>query len=125
MGGPKMGTAAERIKETTRIKLLKEQFKKYFHYQVEFTNMRAFHRDLDRICLFIYENTDITYLKFIQPNVLIEYLTYHRYANFNQISFSQAVKDVKRFLFVCHNCKYIESLELDLSVHNYNLWKRI
>ena len=79
---------------------LKYQFQHQLKYKVKLTNLKHPRNSLDRIFWFVYEYTDIGNVESIKSDTLIEYLKYHHLEKFKQINFSQAVKDVKYFLYV-------------------------
>jgi hypothetical protein len=104
---------------------LKYQFQYQLKYTVKLTNLKHPRNSLDRIFWFVYEYTDICNVESIKTDTLIEYLKYHHLEKFKQISFSQAVKDVKNFLNVRNKLISTSTLKMDLSVQNYYLWTRI
>ena len=104
---------------------LKSQFQHQLKYNVKLTNLKHPRNSLDRIFWFVYEYTDICNVESIKSDTLIEYLKYHHLEKFKQISFSQAVKDVKHFLNVRNKCIFTSTLKIDLSIQNYYLWTRI
>ena len=104
---------------------LKYQFQYQLKYTVKLTNLKHPRNSLDRIFWFVYEYTDICNVESIKTDTLIEYLKYHHLEKFKQISFSQAVKDVKHFLDVRNKLISTSTLKMDLSVQSYYLWTRI
>ena len=108
-----------------RKKRLKYQFQYQLEHKVKLTNLKHPRNSLDRIFWFVYEYTDICNVESIKTETLIEYLKYHHLEKFKQISFSQAIKDVKYFLYVRNRHFSTSTLKLDLSVQSYYLWTRI
>ncbi len=104
---------------------LKYQFQYQLEYKVKLSNLKRPRNSLDRIFWFVYEYTDICNVESIKTETLIEYLKYHHLEKFKQISFSQAVKDVKHFLYVRNRHISTSTLKIDLSVQSYYLWTRI
>ena len=104
---------------------LEYQFQYQLEYKVKLSNLKRPRNSLDRIFWFVYEYTDICNVESIKTETLIEYLKYHHLEKFKQISFSQAVKDVKYFLYVRNRHISTSTLKLDLSVQSYYLWTRI
>ena len=104
---------------------LKYQFQNQLKYKVKLTNLKHPRNSLDRIFWFVYEYTDICNVESIKTDTLIEYLKYHHLEKFKQISFSQAVKDVKYFLNVRNKHISTSTLKMDLSIQSYYLWTRI
>ncbi|MBS4200729.1 hypothetical protein KHA93_13910 [Bacillus sp. FJAT-49732] len=104
-------------KECSRYDLLYSQFKLDEEYNI--TNVKSF----ERIFNFLYKHTNIYYLGFIREDILIQYLEYHRTNQFKDISFIEAVKDVKSFLKYLRNHKQINHhVHIDLSLINSDRW---
>src|SRR6478609_6860562 len=104
---------------------LKSQFQHQLKYTVKLTNLKHPRNSLDRIFWFVHEYTDICNVESIKTDTLIEYLKYHHLEKFKQISFSQAVKDVKHFLNVRNKLISTSTLKMVLSIQSYYLWTRI
>src|SRR3954468_15794505 len=104
---------------------LKRQFQYELNHKVELTNLKHSRHSLDRLFWFVYAHTDICSIESIKTDTLYEYLKYHQLEKFNKISFSQAVKDINYFLFVRNKNISTSTLEIDLSIQNYNLWFRV
>ena len=104
---------------------LKSQFQHQLKYKVKLTNLEHPRNSLDRIFWFVYECTDICNVESIKSDTLIEYLKFHHLEKFKQISFSQAVKDVKNFLNVRNKYISTSTIKMDLSIQSYYLWTRI
>lgn len=104
---------------------LKYQFQYQLEHKVKLTNLKHPRNSLNRIFWLVYEYTDICNVESIKTETLIEYLKYHHLEKFKQISFSQAIKDVKYFLYVRNRHISTSTLKLDLSVQSYYLWTRI
>lgn len=59
---------------------------------------KKIYESLSRICLFIYQNTNIHLIDLINEDILYEYIRYHRSKDFKEVDFITAIKDVKHFL---------------------------
>lgn len=95
--------------------------------QFQYENKRItedIQHSLDRLCLFLYNHTNIHYFSFVNEKILIAYINYHRSINFEIIPFFQTVKDVNNFLlFLKGNGNNVPNM--DLSIGNSNLWIRL
>jgi len=100
------------VRECSRYKLLLSQFTLDKEFNI--MNVKSF----ERIFNFLYEHTNIYYLGFIREENLIQYLEYHRTNQFSDISFIQAIKDVKLFQKYLRNHKQINHhVHIDLSLN--------
>ena len=108
-----------------RTERLIHQFEYNLNHKVDLTNLKHPRNSFDRLFLFIYEYTDISYIESIKKDMLLEYLRYHHLEKFNCISFTQAVKDIKSFLYVRNNNISTSTLDIDFSIQNYYSWTRI
>lgn len=78
---------------------------------------------LVRIFHFLYENSSITNLAFLREETLVQYIKFHRFKQFEIISFTQAIQDIKIFAFYLRNKRGInKELRLDMSIKNYHFW---
>lgn len=95
--------------------------------QFQYENKRItedIQHSLDRLCLFLYNHTNVHYFSFVNENILLAYIKYHRSINFEIIPFVQTVKDVNNFLLFSRNNGNRNS-NMDLSIGNFNLWTRL
>lgn len=83
-------------------------------------------RSLQRIFSYIYSSTNVFYLEFVDESVLYGYIKHHREKGFQEVSFADAVRDVKNFLFFL---KYIKGVKnppsVDLGVKNIRFWANL
>lgn len=112
----------EQTNMTVRYILLSEQF----YLENSHPSYITLKESLDRIFHYIYNHTNITYLDFVDGNVLYNYIKYHRNNNFSIISFIQTIKDIKTYLFFLRNVKNKDNIpSIDLSLQNYHFWARL
>lgn len=76
---------------------------------------------LERIVYFLYEYTNIKFIDFVDEYILYQYIKQNKVNNFDE-----TIKDVKNLLFYL---KYIKKSpyipKIDLSTHNFALWKEL
>ncbi|WP_071392827.1 hypothetical protein [Bacillus tuaregi] len=113
----------EVLKIDRRLQLLKKQFQldAYHIFQTET------YQSLHRILNYVYLNTDIVYIQFIDEEILYGYMNYHRKNHFIEISFSQVMKDIKNYLSFLENDKQMKQCipKVDLSLRNHPLWTEL
>ncbi|MFD5853715.1 hypothetical protein ACFWGC_26640 [Cytobacillus pseudoceanisediminis] len=81
---------------------------------------------LNRIFDYVSQFTNILFIQFVDAKVLKSYLQYHHEYKFTKISFQDAMKDIRHFKFYLINLYGVElNLEVDFSIHNFNLWLRV
>ena len=110
------------LKESVRYQLLIKQF------QLDNSTLtwEKIENSLERIFLYIYKYTTIMYIEFIDEKVLFNYIKFHRLKNFEEISFSEAIRDVKILLYFLEKIKGIKKIHgVNFSVNNYSLWTRL
>jgi len=90
--------------------------KEFYMEKVTFINMEK-KQSYERILDFVYHHTDIYYIEHIESNTLYEYIRYHLLNSYNQLTFTDIIKDIKHFLYFL---KYVRKLKaiphIDLSL---------
>lgn len=81
------------LKNASRYELLRDQF------YINKNNNEQIEESLHRIFLYVYNNTNIMHIDFINEKVLLEYIQFQRSNHFKEVSFTGAIKDVKNFLY--------------------------
>ncbi|WP_428909730.1 hypothetical protein [Niallia sp. Krafla_26] len=112
------------IKNEKRYEILAKEFTfpsdKVAYYSIEIKN------SLDRILAYVFNYTDIFYIRSIDENLLCDYIKHHSKNNFNQVSFDEVLKDTKNFLYFSKYIKGIKSVpKMNLSVSNFSLWTQL
>jgi len=82
-------------------------------------------KSLTRIYEYVSICTNIVYLEFIDEEVLYNYIKYHSSNHFTEISFKQAIQDVKNYINFLEMNQYEYIPEVNLSVKNYKLWSSL
>ncbi len=107
------------LRNTMRYELLVDQFKLNENQRVP----QEVEQSIERFFKYIFEQTDLYYLDYMDEDVLNGYIIYHSKDDFRTVSFSQCLKDVKAFLYFLEHIKGIKSLPtIDLSLKNLALW---
>ncbi|MED3576095.1 hypothetical protein [Cytobacillus praedii] len=83
-------------------------------------------KSLERFCTFIIENTDIHYISFLTDDILIDYLKFHKKSGFQEITFTQAIKDIKTLINVIQADEIKKcNKHFDLSIQNFHFWAKL
>lgn len=100
-----------------RIELLERQF----YYLNYFHNNHKVKESLNRVKLYLLDHTTIYYIDFVKASELYGYIRKQKSTDFSEVSFLQALKDIKYFInyFRFYSNK---KLEIDLSLLNHDLW---
>ena len=81
---------------------------------------------LQRIFSYIYHQTDILYVEFIDEKVLNNYIKSHHANHFSEVCFTQCIRDIKNFIYYLEKIKGKKHLpRVDLSVQNLSFWERL
>lgn len=105
-------------KDTSRYDLLKNQF-----YLKSLSHNEEIEDSLRRLFLYVYKNTKITYIEFINEQILFDYINFQRSKGFKDVSFISAIRDIKNYIYFLKNIKKSEyTPKVNLSVNNYPLW---
>lgn len=109
------------LKDEWRTDLLLKQFQ--LDQSVwSFTEVK---KSLTHIYEYVSSCTKIVYLEFIDEEILYDYIKYHSSNHFNEISFKQAIQDVKNYISFLQTNRYEYIPEVNLSVKNYKLWSSL
>lgn len=92
------GFYLENLKETVRFKLLTEQFQ----FESNTKELLDVRQSVYQLFNYIYHNTRILYIDFIDEKVLWKYI---KYCLEKGLGFQRAIKDIKNYLFFL---KYIK-----------------
>lgn len=112
------------LKNSMRYELLLDQFKMYKSMNIP--QAQELEASLKRLFSYVYECTDIFYLEFIDEKILYNYLKYHHTNHFQEISFTQCIKDIKCFLYFLEKVKGLKHLpKVDFSVNNLSFWENL
>lgn len=111
------------LKNTSRYDILKNQF--YIDI-IDNSSREQIEESLYRIFLFVYNHTKITHIDFINEKILLEYIQFHRSTQFQEVSFTGAIKDIKNFLYFLKTIKKQKYIpKVDLSLSNYGFWNNL
>lgn len=111
-----------KLKYKSRYDLLCEQF------NIDSPNLvtSELRNSLDRIFSYVYTNTKIMYIEFIDEKVCCNYIKYQQSKHFNEISYLETLKDIKHFNYFIHNIKSIKNAPvIKLSIKNTSFWMKL
>lgn len=79
---------------------------------------------LHRIFNFVYEHTKVMNIGFIDEKIFSSYLKYHHANNFEKVTYTQALKDIRHFNYFLHHIKGYRNNAptIKLSLKNYSFW---
>ncbi|TKC16073.1 hypothetical protein [Robertmurraya kyonggiensis] len=107
------------LNQSTRYDILRAQFNLD---SPTFTN-DDLSKSLNRLFSFIYEQTKVMYIEFIDEKVCRNYIKFHHSKNFSEVSYMETLKDIKNFNYFLHNVKAIKDApKIKLSIKNSSFW---
>lgn len=111
------------MNDSSRYKLLIKQF----HLDSSNYVLKDKKRSLNRIFIYIYNYTNITYIEFIDARILYNYIKFHQSRNFEEISFVESVRDIKNYIFfIKNNVDYNGYIpKVDLSLYTFSLGDKL
>lgn len=112
------------VNDTLRYKILAEQLTlKPFSVDISKGYYKKMEHSLNRLFWYVYSHSDILYIEFINEKILVQYIKFQRESGFQELTFTEAIQDVKHFIAFLEKFKKLKRIpKIDLSVNNSSLW---
>ncbi|MDQ0271249.1 hypothetical protein [Cytobacillus purgationiresistens] len=100
----------------------KDFIDRQFTHANSFT-LRMLQPSLDRVSTFLTEETNVRFITFVSEEHISAYFRHHHNQNFNILSFSEVIKDLKNLKFFLTNfTSSSRIMHLDFSVSSIQSW---
>lgn len=110
------------LNQSTRYEFLRSQFS----LDSQRDHTEEMEKSLNRIFSFVYEHTKIMSIGFIDEKICCSYLKFHHSKNFEEITFTEALKDIKNLNYFVHHIKEYKNVpKIKLSLKNYSFWLKL
>lgn len=111
------------LNQSTRYEFLRAQFNLEDSHIYLTEEMK---KSLNRLFEYVYEHTRVMSIGFIDEKICCNYLKFHHSRNFEEITFTEALRDIKNFNYFLHNIKAIANApHIKLSLKNYSFWMKL